>query len=464
MKFVSRRIKSGVAGVAAITLLAACGSSGSAATAVSSSGAATSATSGTSAAGAATSAASGASGASGATSAATNAPAVSLQFLTFTSPNVTKSLWETASANVTKKFPNVTLKLEYTPTLDRQGYAKQLLATGQLPDILWDAPAPEFVKAGALLNFDPSDLKGMNVPSGYGTIGGKTYNLWNGSFIVPAMQYNKAAFAKAGVSVPTTFDGLVAAAAKLKAAGITPFLVQSGSDLWSDGFLLQGIVTAEVYGKTPDWGVQRKAGKVKFSDPDFVAAVNKFVALRDAGYFNKDALSINYAQSTAQWDAGKAAMWPMGSWATAAKTVGFDQGVFVIPSSNGTKVLPDSIGAAVYVSAKTAHPAEAKKAAISLVTDPAWQAADMKNDAVLPIIDGITPLPGTAKATIDSLALVNDKSYTHVVGFLSEVGDDAAPAGFSDAFGKAMQALIGGESAADFAASLDKSWDTLAKS
>ena len=140
--------------------------------------------------------------------------------------------------------------------------------------------------------------------------------------------------------------------------------------------------------------MQRKAGKVKFSDPDFVAAVDKFVKLRDAGYINKDALSINYAKSTAEWDAGSAAMWPMGGWAAAAKVNGFEEGVFAFPSSNGSKVLPVSIGAAVYISAKTAHPAEAKKAAVSLITDPAWQAADMKNDAVLPIVSGITPLAG----------------------------------------------------------------------
>ncbi|MET8943150.1 extracellular solute-binding protein [Streptomyces sp. NPDC004542] len=388
---------------------------------------------------------------------------VELKFLTFTSPNVTKSLWENASSDVTKKYPGVGIKLLYTPNLDRQAYAKQLLATGQLPDILWDAPGPEFVKAGALLPFDKADLKGMNVPSGYGTIGGKTYNLWNGSFLTPALHYNKKAFAKAGIErPPATFDELVADAEKLKAAGITPFLVQSGSDLWSAGYLLQGIVTADVYGKSPDWLSERKAGKVKFSDPDFVAAVEKFVALRDKGLINKDALSINYAQSTTKWKAGEAAMWPMGSWATATKT-SFDVGVFPFPTADGSKVLPVSIGAAVYVSAKTAHPAEAKKAAVSLITNPSWQANDMKSDGVLPIVDGITPLPGTSQATLTSLKLLNDTSYTHVVGFLNEVGDASPPAGFGDAFGKAMQGLIGGGSAKAFAARLDSSWDSLSK-
>ncbi|MFJ9241137.1 ABC transporter substrate-binding protein [Streptomyces sp. NPDC101776] len=385
-----------------------------------------------------------------------------LKFLTFTSPNVTKSLWEGAAANVTKKYPDIGIKLLYTPNLDRQAYAKQLLATGQLPDILWDAPGSEFVKAGALLSFDAADLKGMNVPSGYGTIGGKTYNLWNGSFLVPALHYNTEAFAKAGLKPPTTFDELLTDAVKLKAAGITPFLVQSGSDLWSAGYLLQGIVSADVYGKTPDWLAQRKAGKVKFSDADFLGAVDKFVELRDKGLINKDALSINYAQATTQWKAGKAAMWPMGSWATATKT-SFKVGVFPFPTADGSKVLPVSIGAAVYVSAKTAHPAEAKKAAVSLITNPSWQANDMKSDGVLPIVSGIKPLAGTSDATLSSLALLNDTSYKHVVGFLNEVGDDSPPPGFSDAFGKAMQGLIGGDSAKTFTASLDKSWDSLDK-
>lgn len=402
--------------------------------------------------------------ASDASSSAASAEPVSLDFLTFTSPNVSKELWEKAVAGIEAKYPNVKINLLYTPSLDRQGYAKQLLATDQLPDLIWDVPVTDFVKAGALLPFEESDLEGVNVPKGYGTLGGKTYNMWNGGFVYPGLHYNKAAFEKAGISAPpTTYAEFVDALGKLKAAGYTPLQIQSGADTWAAGFLLNSIVSADVIGKTPDWVQQRKDGKVKFSDPTFVAAVDKFVALRDAGYFNEDSLTVDYAKASTNWAEGKVAIWPMGGWAAAAPVKGFDVGVFTLPTDDGTKVVPTTIGAAMYVSAKTTNPEWARKIAVALVTSPEWQAADMKTDGVLPVVSGITPLDGTPAAVLDSAALSQDTSATQVTGFGGENGDQAQPSGFSAEYGKAVQALLGGGSTADFVATLDDKWDKLNK-
>jgi ABC-type glycerol-3-phosphate transport system substrate-binding protein len=389
---------------------------------------------------------------------------VALDFLTFTSPNVTKALWEKAVAGVEAKYPNVKINLLYTPSLDRQGYAKQLLATGQLPDLTWDVPVNDFVKAGALLPFEEADLAELNVPKGYGTISGKTYNMWNGGFVLPGMHYNKAAFEKAGITAPpANYKEFVANLDKLKAAGYQPLQLQSGADTWAAGFLLSSIIDADVLGKTPDWVQQRKAGTVKFADANFVAAVEKFVALREAGYFNKDSLSLDYAKASTNWAAGKVAIWPMGGWAAAAAVTGFDVGVFTMPTDDGSTVVPTSIGAAMYVSAKTKNPEWARKVAVALVTSPEWQAADMKFDGVLPVVSGITPLEGTPKAVLESAALAANSSANQVTAFGGENGDQAQPSGFSGEYGKAVQGLLAGGSAADFAANLDKQWDTLNK-
>jgi ABC-type glycerol-3-phosphate transport system substrate-binding protein len=397
---------------------------------------------------------------------ATAAPAeqVTLDFLTFTSPNVTKELWEKAVAGVEAKYPNVKINLLYTPSLDRQGYAKQLLATGQLPDLTWDVPVNDFVEAKALLPFEDSDFEGLSVPKGYGTISGKTYNMWNGGFVLPGMHYNKAAFEKAGIAgPPANYKEFVANLAKLKAAGYMPLQLQSGADTWAAGFLLSSIISADVVGKTPDWVQQRKAGTVKFVDPNFVAAVDKFVALREAGHFNTDALSLDYAKASTNWASGKVAIWPMGGWAAAAAVTGFDVGVFTMPTDDGSIVVPSTIGAAMYVSAKTKNPDWARKVAVALVASPEWQAADMKFDGVLPVVPGITPLDGTPSAVLDSAALAANQSATQVTGFGGENGDQAQPSGFSGEYGKAVQGLLAGGSAADFAAALDKQWDILSK-
>ena len=45
-----------------------------------------------------------------------------------------------------------------------------------------------------------------------------------------------------------------------------------------------------------------------------VAAATKMRTLVTDGYFEPDALSVSYAQSITNFNAGKAAMYPMGSW------------------------------------------------------------------------------------------------------------------------------------------------------
>ena len=386
-----------------------------------------------------------------------------ITFLAFTSPNITKSFWRKQAAAIHKQNPKIWIKLLFTPTLDRQGYAKQLLASGQLPDILWDAPLTDFVAAKALLPFPSSAYDKIDAPKGFSAIAGKQYNLTTGAFMMNNLFYNPAAFAAAGVSTPTTFAELMAAGPKLKAAGYTPILLQSSSDSWSNAFLLSGFVDSDVIAKNQDWIKQRKAGTVKFDSADFRSAVEKFVAVRDAGMFNADALSLNYSQASTAWATGKYAMWPMGGWVSAAATTGFTAGVFPIPGDN--KVVAVEAGGSLYISAKTKHPAEAVTVAIGLANSTDYAKSVMVTDGQLSVIKGgITPPKGTHQATLDSIKLITNKAYTRVWPFPDTVsGDDAAPSGWVGEYNKAIEKLIGGGSVDEFVTTLDAKWDSLNK-
>ena len=389
---------------------------------------------------------------------------VKLSFLTFISPNVTKEMWESAVADIEEANPNITVELLYFPTLDRQGYAKQLLASGQLPDIIWDVQLTDFVDAGALLPYEPSDLEGLNIPEGLNAVDGKQYSLSNGAFIYPGLYYNPDAFDAAGVSVPTTWDELLDAAAALKANGTTPFLISGGSDTWSTGFLMNSLISSDVLGKDPNWMIERKAGNVAFSDPEFLSVVEKFVEIRDAGFINSDALSINYSQANAAWATGDYAMWPMGGWGGGVKSDVFTPGVFAMPTDDGSKILPTVFGPSLFISAATKHPVEARKVAVTLASLKLLQESQMLNDAQFPVVDGVTPPDGTTQATLDGLKIYEDDSYTQVFGFPNTLsGDDAPPSGWIGEFDRAMQALVGGDTAADFVKALDDAWSTLSK-
>ena len=96
-----------------------------------------------------------------------------LSLLVFKTPNITEDYWVAMTAEARKLMPKLTIKYLYTPGLDRKAYAQQLFSTNQLPDFIWDAPAGDFVKAGALMPYPESALKFFN--GGETRIGGKVY-------------------------------------------------------------------------------------------------------------------------------------------------------------------------------------------------------------------------------------------------------------------------------------------------
>ena len=55
-------------------------------------------------------------------------------FLTFTSPSLTKSFWATQAKAIEKANPGISIKLLFTPTLDRQGYACLLYTSDAADD------------------------------------------------------------------------------------------------------------------------------------------------------------------------------------------------------------------------------------------------------------------------------------------------------------------------------------------
>ncbi|WP_377267328.1 hypothetical protein [Peterkaempfera sp. SMS 1(5)a] len=99
-----------------------------------------------------------------------------ITFLTFETPNLTPKYWDDAIKRVTAQYPDITVKKLVSPSADRTAYAKQLRASGQLPDVMIAVSPSGFAEAGDLYAWQPSELKDFVVPDG-GAIGGKVYQL-----------------------------------------------------------------------------------------------------------------------------------------------------------------------------------------------------------------------------------------------------------------------------------------------
>lgn len=390
--------------------------------------------------------------------------AVTLTFLTFETPNLSAATWDAAIARTSAKVPGVTIKKLVAPTADRLAYAKQLSASGQLPDIMVAVAPADFVKAGQLAPFEPSELGKFTSPQA-NSIGGKTYQLPWASQGIPLVYYNKDAFAKAGVNAPpTTYAEFLQVCAKLKAAGITPIEIGGGgSDTWANAYTLTAAVGTDVYKNRPTFLADLLAGKAKFTDPDFVKAATKVAELAKNGYLDKGGLSRSYANTEQAFRDGKAAMYPMGTWFPAsadAKPPAFGLDVFPWPTDDGSVVVSAYTGGGLTVSSKAANVELAKKWAVEFATQSENLDAQVKADGLFMAVKDYKA-PTSMGAMYQKSLAIYEKAVADgglVDAFSSETGSTALPSGMTpDLYAGIADLINGKKSPQEFAEFLDGS-------
>src|SRR6202020_1634382 len=175
----------------------------------------------------------------------TSSTKVTLSYLTFLTPDLTAKFWSNSIAAAAKTVPGVTIKQDVDPSTDRDTYAKQLLQSGQFPDLLQSITPSLYTSAGLLTPFSSSWINANFILPN--NIKGKDYIPPTNSQIIPLVYYNKALFSKAGVTPPTTWAEFMADCAKLKTAGILPIEL-GGHDSFAAAMPLTGALSADVLG------------------------------------------------------------------------------------------------------------------------------------------------------------------------------------------------------------------------
>ncbi|MFI1092597.1 ABC transporter substrate-binding protein [Streptomyces sp. NPDC020917] len=390
---------------------------------------------------------------------------VTLTFLTFETPNLTAKYWDDAIARASAKVPGVTIRKLVAPSVDRTGYAKQLAASGQLPDIMIGVSPNGFAQAGQLAPWTDQELTDFISPHS-NPINGKIYQLPYNTQPTPLVYYNKSDFAAAGIAAPPkTYQELLDDCAKLKAKGVNPFVVGGGGkDTWADMYPLIATVATDTYRQTPDWLSQRAAGKVKFTDPRFVKAAQKVRDLAKNGYIDRAGLSRSYADDEQAFRDNKGAMYPMGSWfavSADSKKPNFDVGVFAWPSDDGSLALPAYTGGGMSVSSKASNVALAKKWALAFMLDKQTLDAGVKTDGSIIALKDYTPPTDMGPVYQQTVDLYQNAVKQHAVvnAFSIETGDGSLPAGVPDKAAAGVADLINGKmSASAFASFLDSEW------
>jgi len=318
---------------------------------------------------------------------------VSSWFLTYgqkATPGYTQ-FEDVVNAAYKRLYPNATVQWDlaggasYLPKLTAE------LATGSADDVIWTQGSLDGTHGGKAGYFqDLSKLPVMaKIPNAKAyafttSYGGKTYAI---PYNVDAFGvfYNKALFKKAGIAaVPATWTQFIAAADKLKAAGIAPIAGGFG-DPWVPqlAFLCTATDNATAAYKDPiSWGAQAQRGRISLDGPPLFNALLDYQVLQDKGYYPKDDLTTHGAALYQRLAQGRYGMDIDGDWTPGGMVgndvaVGPNIGYFPLPSSTAKTVVPISPGALIAVNAKSKRLAEADNLVGVLMSDAAVAAIDV---------------------------------------------------------------------------------------
>ncbi|MGV9304156.1 extracellular solute-binding protein [Nonomuraea sp. NPDC003727] len=332
------------------------------------------------------------------------------------------------------------------------------LAGDSGPDLAWlraGANLQPLVEAGRLLPLDVKDVPGLAaydekvLRAAKGDKDGKVYGV---PFAVQTLQviYNKKIFADHGISPPRTWDEMIAAAGKLKAAKIVPFAF-GGKDDW----MLP--VVAGIFG-TAHWGGDDflkavKAKEKKFADPAFVEGIDQLNKLKP--YFPDDVAGVSYTDAQILFSSGKAAMFPGGLWelnffGQHAKDI--ELGVFTPPAPNGPGLMPGFTDGSYGINAKSRNRAEALKFAAWLASKDYGQ---LFTDTlrIFSAVPGVTPKDALLKQVATTFEQQGAAYFMNEFAY----GNPSSQVVFSKSL---QEMLLGRITAREAAEQLDKSVST----
>ena len=249
-----------------------------------------------------------------------------------------KAAWEPSFDSMNEASASTGLTVEFTGYSDPTAYdafIKQAFQTKKSPDLFtWHTgdQLKQLVDQGMIAEttqlWSQATEQGL-VPDGL--IDNYTYD--GKQYCVPlnvaywAMYYNKKVFADNGIVVPTTWAELMDAAAKLKAAGVTPFHQMN--------FIFEFVwFQSLVLGISPETYVGLSTGDASYLDPAVVEAMKLWKDMGDKGYFMDPGVQTDPQTllSTGQVAMANFGTFFTGQLASIDQVSGKDYGVFLIPN------------------------------------------------------------------------------------------------------------------------------------
>ncbi|HPH97405.1 MAG TPA: extracellular solute-binding protein [Anaerolineaceae bacterium] len=264
------------------------------------------------------------------------------------------------------KYPNITVKFDPTNPPDYNATLRTQLETGNAPDLFFVrsfATGRELFDAGYIASL--KDLPGLsdaisaasNAP--WATDKGEPYAVPIAA-VSHGIYYNQDLFEKNGIAIPKTWEELMAAAEKLKAAGVTPF-ANGTKDAWDINEVVMMTLLPNLVGGL-DGRMAYLNGERCFNDAAMVAA---FQEIKDmTPYLPEGFTALTYYDSQQLFVQGKAAMMFDGSWSISGfekDAPDFKWSVFAAPPPAGKdQYISFHMDAAIGMNAASKNPEAAR--------------------------------------------------------------------------------------------------------
>jgi multiple sugar transport system substrate-binding protein len=287
-----------------------------------------------------------------------------------------RKAWENVVDEFKKANPDINVKFN---VYDHESYKKSIRnwLTSASPDVVFWYVATrmrQFSDAGLL--DDVSSIYTDDVKKALGSVPVNLVSTDGKQYGVPYTYYQWGLYSrgdlleKAGVKAPiATWDDLLGACDKLKAAGIEPIVIGS-KDLWPTAGWFDYI---DMRLNGYDFHMQLMSGKIPYTDPKVKAVFGKWKELLDKGCFVKNHASVSWQESQSLLFQGKGAMMLIGNFITPnfpkdiAPSMQFSAFPKIDPS------IPDAEDApmdSIHIPSKAKNKADAKKFLAFVLTAP----------------------------------------------------------------------------------------------
>ena len=292
------------------------------------------------------------------------------------------------------EHPGITVKFEAFEAASYATVLSTALAAGTGPDAMMVRAYGAFetvAGAGYLMPLTEADVPGLaGLPEGARRAqtlraDGQIYGVPFASQSMLVI-YNRDVFDRLGLSVPQTWDEMLATARAIQAAGLFPF-ANGTATAWQNETIVSAL-TSSLIGRDFFDGIQN--GTADFTDPRFVGGLT---ALKEiSAFFPRGFTGLDYASAQQLFVSGMAAMFAGGSFELANFTrqnPDLKLGVFAAPgrAASDERLVGLFYDGGYAGNATTEHP-EAVKKFLAWLATPAF-AQRFANQ-----LGNLSPVPG----------------------------------------------------------------------